>query len=152
MLLICSIIVRDAKKREEPNRLRWSLNHEAWPNLCCELTIQSFLGFLCCLSLVTSDYYTDEFDDYVPFIGLRRDDFDWKLMKALVQNEGSNLIVSSFSVKVILMMLAEMSGINSKTRKELFTALDNIKTISEGRSLYKKYIASVHVSHNSQIY
>lgn len=67
-------------------------------------------------------------------------------MKTIVQNDATNLVVSPFSLKVVLMMLAEMSGINSKTRKELFTALDNINSISEGRTLYKNYLKSLLVS------
>lgn len=40
-------------------------------------------------------------------------------------------------------MLAEMSGINSQTRKELLGALDGIKDLHEGRTIFSKAVRSL---------
>lgn len=108
-----------------------------------------FSGIVCCTAVL--GYYDDEngdFGDYVPYIGYRRDEFDWRMMKALIENEPLNFVISPFSLKVVLMMLAEMSDTYSKTLKELLTALDGIKTIADGRSLYKNYLRSLLVYKN----
>lgn len=102
-----------------------------------------FKGFICCVS-VTIGY--DDSEEYVPFIGTRRDNFDWNLLKNVVQSQSDhtkNIIISPFSAKVILMMLAEMSGINSQTRKELLDALDGINDLHEGRTIFSTAIRSL---------
>lgn len=85
---------------------------------------------------------TDEFEetDFVPFVGLRRDVFDWNLIKIISQNETGNFVISPFSIKVILMLLAEMSGINSDTRQELLENLENITDVVVGRDIYREYL------------
>lgn len=103
----------------------------------------------CFLGSTTGDYFEDDFEDYVPFIGLRRDEFDWNLMKSIVRNEPKNFVISPFSVKIILMMIAEISEIQSDTRKEILKALDNISGVPEGRELYRKYLKSLLVSFSS---
>lgn len=85
-------------------------------------------------------------EEYVPFVGTRRDVFDWNLMKAIGRNETGNFIISPFSIKVILMLLTEMSGINSDTRKELLEHLENINDIAEGRTLFRNYLRQLNVS------
>jgi len=111
-----------------------------------QLTISLLsLFYLCCCAIqsTTGDYYEDDFGDYVPFIGLRRDEFDWNLMKELVRTEQGNFVISPFSVKVVLMMIAEISGVQTKTRKELLDALDNISSVPEGRELFRNYLNSL---------
>lgn len=44
---------------------------------------------------------------------------------------------------MILMMLAEMSGINTDTRKELLGVLDGVKDLHEGRTIFSKFVKSL---------
>ncbi|XP_063709418.1 uncharacterized protein LOC134837951 [Culicoides brevitarsis] len=98
------------------------------------------LGYFCIAN--TLGYESEE---YVPFIGKRRDNFDWNLLKNVIQNDPSkNVVISPFSAKIILMLLAEMSGINSQTRKELLGALDDVRDLHEGRTIFSRIIKSLH--------
>lgn len=86
-----------------------------------------------------------ESEEYVPFIGKRRDNFDWNLLKNVIQSDRTrNVVISPFSAKVILMLLAEMSGINSQTRRELLGVLDDVRDLHEGRTIFSRIIRSLH--------
>lgn len=90
---------------------------------------------------------SDEHDDYAPFIGTRRDNFDWDLLKTVIKSDPtSNIIISPFSAKVILMLIAEMSGINSDTRKELVSVLKDINDVDDGRRIFTRALRSLKVS------
>uniref|UniRef100_A0A336K4L7 CSON010698 protein n=1 Tax=Culicoides sonorensis TaxID=179676 RepID=A0A336K4L7_CULSO len=96
------------------------------------------------ISITTGQNDIGDNEEYVPFIGTRRDNFDWNLLKDVVQaNPEKNIVISPLSAKVVLMMLAEMSGIKSDTRKELLDALDGIKDLHEGRIIISKIIKSL---------
>lgn len=55
-----------------------------------------------------ADYWDN--DDFVPFQSNRHDEFDWKLTKALMLTDPSNMILSPFSVKLLLSLLSEAGG------------------------------------------
>uniref|UniRef100_T1GMT5 Serpin domain-containing protein n=1 Tax=Megaselia scalaris TaxID=36166 RepID=T1GMT5_MEGSC len=51
------------------------------------------------------DYW--DTDDFVPYKEDRHDTFDWKLFREILQHDQSNVIVSPFSVKLVLTLLSE---------------------------------------------
>lgn len=55
----------------------------------------------------TTNTNTSEFseNDYVPFVGLRRDAFVWNLIKKINLNETENFVISPFSIKVVYLKI-----------------------------------------------
>lgn len=99
-----------------------------------------FKGAICLVSAA------DDHEEYVPFQGSRHDNFDWQLVKTLFQREKGNVVLSPFSVKVILLLLAEASGTGSDTYKQLEVIYPNIRVPYEGREVHKKILSSLSVS------
>jgi len=87
------------------------------------------------------DYWDN--DDFVPFQSNRNDEFDWKLTKALMLSDPSNMILSPFSVKLLLSLLSEAAGVDTSTHKELAAVLPSIRTIIQARELYGKIFGSL---------
>jgi len=80
-----------------------------------------------------ADYWDN--DDFVPFKSNRHDEFDWRLTKALMLSDPSNMILSPFSVKLLLSLLSEAAGPDTSTHKELAAVLPSIQTIIQAREL-----------------
>ncbi|CAD7082784.1 unnamed protein product [Hermetia illucens] len=88
-----------------------------------------------------TDYW--DYDDFVPFREDRHDTFDWKLLKEVLLADSSNIIVSPFSVKILLALLSEGAGAESITKKELSAVLPNIRTPTLARELYRRILTSL---------
>jgi serine protease inhibitor len=88
-----------------------------------------------------ADYWDN--DDFVPFQSNRHDEFDWRLTKALMLSDPSNMILSPFSVKLLLSLLSEAAGPDTSTHKELAAVLPSIQTIIQARELYGKIFGSL---------
>lgn len=88
-----------------------------------------------------ADYWDN--DDFVPFQSNRHDEFDWRLTKALMLSDPSNMILSPFSVKLMLSLLSEAAGTDTSTHKELAAVLPSIQTIIQARELYGKIFGSL---------
>jgi len=88
-----------------------------------------------------ADYWDN--DDFVPFQSNRHDEFDWKLTKALMLSEPSNMMLSPFSVKLLLSLLSEAAGLDTSTHKELAAVLPSIQTTIQARELYGKIFGSL---------
>jgi len=82
-------------------------------------------------------------EEYIPFQGQRHDNFDWMLTKDIFEKEPGNVVLSPFSIKVILLLLAEASGIGSETFNQLQIIYPNIRVPYEGREVYKKVLSSL---------
>ncbi|XP_067621669.1 serine protease inhibitor 27A-like [Eurosta solidaginis] len=80
----------------------------------------------------------DDYDDYVPYRSDTLDHFSWSLLKLVLQEEQGNVIISPFSVKLSLALLAEAAGNGSQTQHELYSTLTDIKKPDNLRGFYKK--------------
>ncbi|XP_053959320.1 serine protease inhibitor 27A-like [Anastrepha ludens] len=80
----------------------------------------------------------DDFDDYVPYRSDTLDHFSWSLLKLVLHEEPGNVIISPFSVKLSLALLAEAAGNGSQTQRELYSTLTDIKQPENLRGFYKK--------------
>ncbi|CAD6996592.1 serine protease inhibitor 27A [Ceratitis capitata] len=83
----------------------------------------------------------DDFDDYVPYRSDALDHFSWSLIKLVLQEEQENVIISPFSVKLSLALLAEAAGNGSQTQRELYSTLTDIKQPDNLRGFYRKSLA-----------
>ncbi|XP_061388595.1 serine protease inhibitor 27A [Musca vetustissima] len=88
-------------------------------------------------------YAYDDIDDYVPFNSDAHDQFSWELLRYVLEEEKSNVIISPFSVKLLLALLAEAAGNNTQTQNELVKTLDVIKSPDNLRGFYKKILTSL---------
>lgn len=80
----------------------------------------------------------DDFDDYVPYKSDTIDHFSWSLLKLVLNEEPSNVIISPFSVKLSLALLAEAAGNGSRTQQELYSSLTDIRQPDNLRGFYRK--------------
>lgn len=87
------------------------------------------------------DYWDN--DDFVPSRRDRVDEFDWKLTKALMLSDPSNMILSPFSVKLLLSLLSEAAGQDTSTHRELAAVLPSIQTIIQAREYYGSIFKSL---------
>jgi hypothetical protein len=88
-------------------------------------------------------------DDYVPIKVDGKNAFDWKLVKAVMAEDKSNVFISPFSVKLLLTVLLEASDPGSKTQKELAITNPNLNpnVPFQYRDSYLRSLASFRVSH-----
>lgn len=61
-------------------------------------------------------------------------------------SDPSNMILSPFSVKLLLSLLSEAAGLDTSTHKELAAVLPSIQTLIQARELYGKIFGSLLVS------
>lgn len=88
------------------------------------------------------DAYGD-FDAYVPYRSDHHDQFSWTLLKEILLKEEQNVIISPFSIKLVLALLSEAAGNNTQTQKELYSTLTDIRSQLNLRSFYKKILTSL---------
>lgn len=69
-----------------------------------------------------------------------------KLQKALLTTT-SNIVVSPFSVKLLLLLLAEAAGHETQTKKELELVYSNIRKPFAARDMMKNALTSLMVSY-----
>lgn len=74
--------------------------------------------------------------------GQRDDTFDWKLTKVILENQPGNVVFSPFSVKTVLMLLAEASGVDTETYKQLEIISSNIRVPYPLRERFNSVINS----------
>lgn len=79
-----------------------------------------------------------DFDDYVPYRSDTLDLFSWSLLKQVLSEEPGNVIISPFSVKLSLALLAEAAGNGSQTQRELYSTLTDIRQPDNLRGFYRK--------------
>lgn len=79
-----------------------------------------------------------DFDDYVPYRSDTLDLFSWSLLKLVLSEEPGNVIISPFSVKLALALLAEAAGNGSQTQRELYSTLTDIRQPDNLRGFYRK--------------
>ena len=91
----------------------------------------------------TGIYAYDDMDDYIPFGSDAHDHFSWELLRHVLEEEQSNVIISPFSVKLLLALLAEAAGNNTQTQRELIKTLEVIKSPDNLRGFYKKVLTSL---------
>lgn len=96
-------------------------------------------------SSFSSLYSLEDYDDYVPYNSDRHDHFSWALLKNILQKEkDSNVVVSPFSIKLLMALLVEAAGDNSLTQQELYRTLeDDIKSPENLRGFYRKLLTSM---------
>lgn len=82
-------------------------------------------------------------EDYVPYQGESQDTFDWLYAQTMMLKDQSNMVVSPFSVKLLLVLLSEASGTDTTTQKELSIILSNIRAPYTARVLYGKIFNSL---------
>ncbi|XP_030241120.1 serine protease inhibitor 27A [Drosophila navojoa] len=87
----------------------------------------------------------DDIDTFVPFRSDSHDNFSWQLLKAVLLNDTeqqNNVIISPFSIKLVLAMLSEASGTNTKTQQELISTQPDIRSANNVREFYRKTLNS----------
>ncbi|KAH8305382.1 hypothetical protein KR018_000116 [Drosophila ironensis] len=87
----------------------------------------------------------DDIDTFVPFRSDSHDPFSWHLLKTVLQNEetaGKNVIISPFSVKLVLALLAEAAGAGTQTQQELANTQTDIRSQNNVREFYRKTLNS----------
>ncbi|GAB0089767.1 Serine protease inhibitor 27A [Sergentomyia squamirostris] len=89
------------------------------------------------------DYW--ENDDFVPFEGPYKDigQFDWDLSKIVFENNKDNVILSPFSVKLLMSLLFEASAAGTLTQSQLRLATPTIVTHYDLREFYKNILAGL---------
>ncbi|XP_053672892.1 serine protease inhibitor 2-like [Anopheles nili] len=86
-------------------------------------------ALLCCVLALTSaakprKYVQSRFSvDYQPFSGTWNDDFDWGVIKEVLQKAPGNAVISPLSIKALMALLYEGSANDSETERELRRAL-----------------------------
>ncbi|KAH8410134.1 hypothetical protein KR009_006758 [Drosophila setifemur] len=88
----------------------------------------------------------DDIDTFVPFRSDSHDPFSWHLLKTVLQNEttaGKNVIISPFSVKLVLALLAEAAGTGTQTQRELANTQTDIRSQNNVREFYRKTLNSI---------
>ncbi|EDW51889.1 GM14001 [Drosophila sechellia] len=86
----------------------------------------------------------DDIDTFVPFRSDSHDPFSWHLLKTVLQNETAdkNVIISPFSVKLVLALLAEAAGAGTQTQLELANTQTDIRSQNNVREFYRKTLNS----------
>ncbi|XP_030377269.1 serine protease inhibitor 27A [Scaptodrosophila lebanonensis] len=86
----------------------------------------------------------DDIDTYVPFRSDSHDQFSWQLLKTVLQDEAgpNNVIISPFSVKLVLALLSEAAGQGTRTQQELIGTQTDIKSQNNLREFYRKTLNS----------
>ncbi|XP_017858631.1 PREDICTED: serpin B3 [Drosophila arizonae] len=100
-------------------------------------------GVSAALPLPAASY--DDIDTFVPFRSDSHDNFSWQLLKAVLLNDTeqqNNVIISPFSIKLVLAMLSEASGTNTKTQQELISTQPDIRSANNVREFYRKTLNS----------
>ncbi|XP_068140759.1 serine protease inhibitor 27A [Drosophila tropicalis] len=83
-------------------------------------------------------------DTFVPFRSDSHDQFSWRLLTTILQNETSaqNVIISPFSIKLVLALLSEAAGANTQTQRELIDTQTDIRSQNNVREFYRKTLNS----------
>lgn len=85
------------------------------------------------------------FDTFVPFRSDSHDTFSWQLLKSVLLSETAtenNVIISPFSIKLVLALLSEAAGANTKTQTELISTQTDIRSANNVREFYRKTLNS----------
>lgn len=88
-----------------------------------------------------TDYW--DYDDFVPYKEDRHDMFDWKLFKEVLLSDNKNVVMSPFSVKILLSLLSEGAGAESKTKMELSSIFPNLNSHKLTREFYRNILDSL---------
>ncbi|XP_022219250.1 serine protease inhibitor 27A [Drosophila obscura] len=86
----------------------------------------------------------DDIDTFVPFRSDSHDQFSWQLLKTVLQNEtqAKNVIISPFSIKLVLALLSEAAGADTQTQRELANTQTDIRSQNNVREFYRKTLNS----------
>lgn len=93
--------------------------------------------------LPTASY--DDIDTFVPFRSDSHDNFSWQLLKSVLLSETAaqtNVIISPFSIKLVLALLSEAAGANTQTQTELISTQTDIRSANNVREFYRKTLNS----------
>lgn len=69
----------------------------------------------------------------------------WRSQTVLSGKPTSNVILSPFSVKLLMSLLAEAAGTNTVTERELASVLPGVNSLLLARELYKGVLHSLQV-------
>ncbi|XP_034474804.1 serine protease inhibitor 27A [Drosophila innubila] len=87
----------------------------------------------------------DDLDTFVPFRSDSHDNFSWQLLKSVLLSETAkqnNVIISPFSIKLVLALLSEAAGANTQTQTELISTQTDIRSANNVREFYRKTLNS----------
>ncbi|XP_017854379.1 serine protease inhibitor 27A [Drosophila busckii] len=87
----------------------------------------------------------DDIDTYVPFRSDAHDNFSWNLLKSVLLSETAtkrNVIISPFSIKLVLALLGEAAGENTATQHELVSTQTDVRSANNVREFYRKTLNS----------
>lgn len=91
-----------------------------------------------------------DYDDYVPFQGDNQDNFDWALTQRVFLKDPKNLVISPFSIKLLLNLLAEAAGTDTQTQKELaIISSNNIRSPYANRNQFGKIFESLNAPNDN---
>ncbi|XP_053672893.1 serine protease inhibitor 2 [Anopheles nili] len=105
---------------------------------------------LCFVALLVIDA-SAQLDTHGPYQGKRQNEFDLNFLKEIFKNQNSNVVLSPFSVKILLTLIYEASDTSlgssvSNTKRELSTVIQN-DNIEQTRSYYKQLLESAQQDH-----
>ncbi|XP_053686748.1 uncharacterized protein LOC128736297 [Sabethes cyaneus] len=111
-----------------------------------ELSSEKLVSCVLALSDLLLAGEIDEIDDQ-PFRGSRNVHFDWMLTRRVLEVQKSNAVISPFSVKVLLTLLYEATGVATdisytQTKKELRMVLDPSGELNATRTMYRSLLDS----------
>lgn len=87
----------------------------------------------------------ENLDTFIPFRSDSHDNFSWQLLKSVLQSEKeteNNVIISPFSIKLVLALLSEAAGVGTKTQTELINTQTDIRSANNVREFYRKTLMS----------
>ncbi|KAL7742019.1 hypothetical protein ACLKA6_018273 [Drosophila palustris] len=87
----------------------------------------------------------DDLDTFVPFRSDSHDNFSWQLLKSVLLSETAkqnNVIISPFSIKLVLALLSEAAGANTQTQTELISTQTDVRSANNVREFYRKTLNS----------
>uniref|UniRef100_A0A2M4AG12 Putative serine proteinase inhibitor n=1 Tax=Anopheles triannulatus TaxID=58253 RepID=A0A2M4AG12_9DIPT len=110
--------------------------------------IKFSFGILCCSALLLLDATAQDYP-HSPFAGRRNVDFDLQFIQEIFKNKNTNVVLSPFSVKILLTLIYEASDTSigtssSNTKKELRVVLPS-DNIDSTRDSYRELLASAQV-------
>uniref|UniRef100_A0A2M3Z5R9 Putative serine proteinase inhibitor n=1 Tax=Anopheles braziliensis TaxID=58242 RepID=A0A2M3Z5R9_9DIPT len=110
--------------------------------------IKFSFAILCCSALLLLDATAQDYP-HSPFAGRRNVDFDLQFIQEIFKTKNTNVVLSPFSVKILLTLIYEASDTSigtssSNTKKELRVVLPS-DNIDSTRDSYRELLASAQV-------
>lgn len=110
--------------------------------------MNKFIIVILCFAALVVNGATAQYDNRGPFQGQRQNEFDLQFVKEIFKNHDSNVVLSPFSVKILLTLIYEATDTSfgnsvSNTKRELSVVIQN-DNLEQTRSYYRQLLESAH--------